>query len=85
MVNDLRAAAPSVNSQSEEQVMRTLHAIAIGVVVLLGIGVKLYFFPGRAADARIPVAASASMDIMQMDLDHPNMKNLRPQDITDLY
>jgi hypothetical protein len=63
--------------------MRAHHAIAVVAVVLIGFGVKLFFFPTRTAEADTPAVTNASMNVLQMHIDHPNMKNLPVQKLDD--
>ena len=64
--------------------MRTHHAIAVVAVMLIGFGVKLFFFPAPAAEADTPAVASASMNILQMHINHPNIKNLKEHELHDM-
>jgi len=58
--------------------MRSHHVIAVVVVLLVGLGVKMFLFPTPAAEAQAP---DASMDIFQMHLNHPHIKHLPEQRI----
>ena len=55
---------------------RLHYAIAVVVVVLIGFGVKLFFFGAPAVEAGIPPGANASMNILQIERDYPNIKDL---------
>jgi hypothetical protein len=61
--------------------MRIHHVIAIVAVLAIGLGVKVLFFsrPAGVAQAEMPI--NASMNVFQMHLDYPNMKNLPVQDV----
>jgi hypothetical protein len=63
--------------------MRLHHAIAVVAVILIGFGVKLFFFSAPAAEANLHAVENASMNVLQMHIDHPNMKTVPVQDITD--
>ena len=63
--------------------MRANHVIAVVAVILIGFGVKLFFFSAPAVEAGIHTGANASMNILQMHIDHPNMKNLPALDVKD--
>ena len=63
--------------------MRAHHVIAVVTVILIGFGVKLLFFSVPAVEAGIRTGANASMNILQMHIDHPNMKNLPALDVKD--
>jgi hypothetical protein len=64
--------------------MRAHHAIAVVAVMLIGFGVKLFFFPAPAAEADAPAVLSAGMDILQMHINHPNIKNLKEHELHDM-
>jgi hypothetical protein len=65
--------------------MRAHHAIgAVVAVILIGAGVKLFFFSVPAAEAYIHAAESNSMNVLQMHVDHPNRKNLPVQKMHDM-
>jgi transposase-like protein len=72
-------AARTVKPQPRtmEVFMRAHHAIAVVAVILIGFGVKLFFFSAPAAEADIHAIPSASMNILQMHINHPN-KNDHP-------
>jgi hypothetical protein len=63
--------------------MRLHHAIAVVMAILIGLGVNLFFFSAPTAEADINAVKNASMNVLQMQIDHPNMKNLRVQDVKD--
>jgi hypothetical protein len=63
--------------------MRSHHAIAVVAAVLIAFGVKLFFFSAPAAEADIHAVKGDSMNVLQMHIDHPNMKNLPTQDVKD--
>jgi len=79
-------AARSVKSQPRamEAFMRAHHAIAVIVVLVIGLGAKLFFFSATKAEADIHVVPTASMDIFQMHIDHPNRNNLPTQKMHDM-
>jgi predicted acyltransferase len=64
--------------------MHARHGIAVVAVILIGLGIKLLFFPAPAAEANTPAVASASMNVLQMHKDHPNIKSLEPQKLQDM-
>ena len=59
--------------------MRTHHAIAVVAVLFIGIGAKWFFFSAPTAEADIHDVPSASMNVLQMHHDFPNMGNLTVQ------
>jgi hypothetical protein len=69
----------------EEIVMRSRHVIAVVVVLLVGLGLKMLFFPNRAAEAESQLRTEASMDIFQMHLKHPHIKDLPEQRVEEPF
>jgi len=63
--------------------MRLYYVIAVVAAILIGFGVKLLFLPAPAVEAGIHPGANANMNILQMDINHPNMKNLPALDVKD--
>jgi hypothetical protein len=63
--------------------MSAHHAIAVAAVILVGFGVKLFFFSAPAVEAGIHSGEDARMNVLQMHIDYPNMKNLPVQDVKD--
>jgi hypothetical protein len=55
------------------------HTIAVVVILMLGFGSKIIFYPNRPAEAQSQVATSASMDVFQMHLEQPNINTLPEQ------
>jgi hypothetical protein len=77
-------AARSVKSsqpRAKEAFMRAHHVIAVVAVLIVGFGAKQFFFPPIKAEANIP---SASMGVLQMDIDQLNKKNLPVQQMHDM-
>jgi hypothetical protein len=64
--------------------VRLHYAIAVVAVILIGFGVTL-FFRTPAGEAGIHRDAYASMNILQMHRDHPNIKNLPVLDVKDPF
>jgi hypothetical protein len=63
--------------------MRAYHVIAVAAVILVGFGVKLFFFSVPTVEAGIHAGEDARMNILQMHIDYPKMKNLPVQDVKD--
>jgi len=61
--------------------MRFHHVIAIVAVLMIGFGVKVFFFSSPAVEAEVP--KNAGMNIFQLHMDYPNMKTLPVQDVKD--
>ena len=61
--------------------MRAYHVIAVVAVLVIGLGAKQLLFPPKQAEAdAIPIA---SMNVLQMHNDHPNINNLPQQKMND--
>jgi hypothetical protein len=63
--------------------MRKHHAVAVVVVLLMGLAVKQYFYPPIAAEADIP--ATATMNVLQMHIDHPKLPVQKFNDMTFVF
>jgi hypothetical protein len=79
-------ASRSVESQpkAKEAFMRAHHAIAVVAVILISFGVKMFFFSPPTAEADIHAVQSASMNVLQMTIDHPNRNNHPVQKMHDM-
>jgi hypothetical protein len=73
-------AARSVTHQPRamETFMRSHHVIAVVAVLIIGVGVKQFFYSAKTAEADI---RAVSVNVLQMHREYPNMKNLLVQDI----
>jgi hypothetical protein len=60
--------------------MRSHHVIAIVAVLIIGFGVKVLFFSSPAAEAEV-----AGMDVFQIHLDYPNMKDLPVHEVKEPF
>jgi molybdenum-dependent DNA-binding transcriptional regulator ModE len=67
-----------------EAFMRLHHVIAVVAVLIIGIGAKQYLFPPKQAEAGIQGMPSASMNVLQMHIDHPNKNNHPVQKMHDM-
>lgn len=67
-----------------EPFMRAHHAIAVGIVLIIGFGAKEFFFPPIKADADIP---SVSMNVLQMhrDMDTKSLPAQKMHDATFVF
>jgi hypothetical protein len=63
--------------------VRLLHAIAVVAVILIGSGVKLLFFSAPAAEADMHGVKNGSMNVLQLHIDYPYIKNLPVLDVKD--
>ena len=59
--------------------MRIHHAIAVTAAILIGFGVKLFFFPAPIAEADASGVKSSSMNVLQM-----HSKGLPVQKVSDM-
>ncbi len=64
--------------------MRARHVIAALAVILVLFGMKVLFWPARTVGGDTLAAQGASMDVLQMHIDYPNMKNLPGQQTNDM-
>ena len=62
--------------------MRAHHVIAVVAVLVIGLGAKQFLFPPKQADA--DAVPSASLNVFQMQIDHPNKKDLPAQTMRDM-
>ena len=63
--------------------MRLHYVITVVAVILTGFGVKLIFFSAPTAEADLDAVKNGSMNVLQMHIDHPNIKNLPVLDVKD--
>jgi molybdenum-dependent DNA-binding transcriptional regulator ModE len=79
-------SAPSITHQPRamEAFMRAHHVIAVVAVLVIGLGAKQFFFPPMKAEADIHAVPSASMNVEQMHIDHPNRYNHPVQKMNDM-
>jgi hypothetical protein len=64
--------------------MRARYVITVIAVLVFGLGAKQYFSPPLKALADINAIPGASMNILQMHIDHPNKKDLPAQKMQDM-
>jgi hypothetical protein len=65
--------------------MRSHYAIALVAVILIGFGVKLFFFTAPAAEADIRAVKGGSMNVLQIHIDYPNINDLPVLDVKDPF
>lgn len=66
--------------------MRRYHALAVAAVVLIGFGVKLFFFSGSNAEADGRVVTNSVINISKMHADHSTrLPATRMQDMTFVF
>jgi hypothetical protein len=73
-----------VHAQEAPMSMRAHHIIAVVAVILISFGVKIFFFSPPTAEADIHAVQSASMNVLQMTIDHPNRNNHPVQKMNDM-
>ena len=64
--------------------MRAHHTIAVVAIIIISFGVKVFFFSAPTAEADIQGVPSASMDVLQMHIDHPNRNDLPSEKVNDM-
>ena len=64
--------------------LRTHPVIAISAALIISFGVKMFFLSAPTAEADTRPVPSASMNILQMHVDHPNGNNLPEQQMNDM-
>jgi len=67
-----------------EAFMRLHHVIAVVAALIIGIGAKQFLFPPKQAEANIQAMPSASMNTLQMHIDHLNKNDLPVQKMHDM-
>ena len=64
--------------------MRAHHVLAVVAVLVVGLGAKQFFFPVTEAEANLHAVPSASVNVLQMHIDHPNKYNHPVQKMHDM-
>lgn len=79
--------APSVKPRPRamEVFMRAHHVIAVVAVLVIGLGVKLFLFPPKKADADIGPSNSMNVLQMQSDIDMQNVSAQKMHDKTFVF
>lgn len=80
----LSAATIIHQPRAMEAFMRAHRVVAVVVVILISFGVKMFFFSVPTAEADIHAGPSASMDVFQIHIDHPNRNNHPAQKMHDM-
>ena len=62
--------------------MRAHYVITVIALLLIGVGAKQFFAP--PIDAQADTHPSASVNVLQMHIDNPNIKNLPVQKTDDM-
>jgi hypothetical protein len=61
------------------------HRVAIVIAILLiSFGLKMFFLSAPTAEADIHAVPSASMNVLQMQIDHPNRTSLAEEKVNDM-
>jgi hypothetical protein len=63
--------------------MRVGHIVAIAAIVVVGFGVKVLALSSPRAHANLQPPTNAGMNVRQMHLDYPNVKNIPAQNMHD--
>jgi hypothetical protein len=64
--------------------MHALQAIAVVAVLVIGLGATLVVLPNAQTEAKIHAVQSASMNVLQMNLDHQTTNSLPVDKIHDM-
>jgi hypothetical protein len=66
--------------------MRSHHVVAVVLALVIGVGVKWFFFPAKPAEAQLSSAPPlATMNMLEIHIEHPNMKDMPVTDVKDFY
>jgi hypothetical protein len=61
------------------------HRVAVVIAILLiSFGAKMFFLSAPTAEADIHAVPSASMNVLQMQMDHPNRNSLEEEKVNDM-
>ena len=60
--------------------MRAHHIVAVVLVLVVGVGMKWFFFSTTPAEAQLE---APTLNILQMETDYPNMKDMPVQNVKD--
>jgi hypothetical protein len=66
-----------------EPLMRTYHVVGVAILVMVGLGIKIFCFPNWATDAHRDLPKRASMETFRMHLDFPKVRDIPVQDVKD--
>jgi hypothetical protein len=66
------------HNKATEAPMRSHHIIAIVAVLIVGFGIKMFYFSSPVAEAQL---IAPTVDVLQMQGVHPNMKGLQEEDV----
>ncbi len=64
--------------------MRAHYVITVIALILIGLGAKQFFVPAMVAQGDIEATASANLNVLQMQIDNPNIKGLPVQKTNDM-
>ena len=64
--------------------MRYHHAIAVALVLVVGVAVKWFYFSTPTAVAEV-APTPPTLNLLQMHTDYPNMKELPVQDVKEPF
>jgi hypothetical protein len=65
--------------------VRAYLVITVVTVLVIGFGVKTFFFPNPPAQAQSQASPSASMNPFQIHLDHPRIRDLPEQRVKEPF
>ncbi len=64
--------------------LRSHHVAIVIAILLMFFGVKMFFFSPPIAEADVHAVPSASMNVLQMQIDHPNRNSLPEEKVHDM-
>jgi hypothetical protein len=64
--------------------MRFRYIVAITAILVVGLGVRMFTLSISRAHANLEAPTNASMNVLQMHRDYPNMKNVSVQKMDDM-
>jgi hypothetical protein len=64
--------------------LRAHRVAAVIAILLISFGVKMFFLSAPTAEADIHSVPSASMNVLQMQIDHPNRTSLAEEKVNDM-
>ncbi len=64
--------------------LRSHHVAIVIAILLISFGAKMFFLSAPTAEADIHVVPGASMNVLQMQIDHPNMNSLAEEKVNDM-
>jgi hypothetical protein len=64
--------------------LRSYRVSIVIAILLISFGLKMFFLSAPTAEADIHAVPSASMNVLQMQIDYPNRTNLAEEKVNDM-